>query len=438
MRLFEWHDSPFDVSKERREEFVRYLAGAWQNRNRYVAHSDEVTDEERQEEQIQKQRFFDFTVDGRISARNYVGVVQHGDIRIEVYPKIFADDVGGNPGKWQLNLLYWLMYCRKIKFPFAFADVSKLQFDDYLELLICIFANYAEEVLSRQPFQAYQSIEEETVFLKGHLSFDNYIKHNLSTGKWQKFYCDHQPLIYDNLFNRIVKYVSRRLLAISQNSLNREKLNEVLFLLDDVSDIRCSASDCDKIRLNPLYDEHRQILDLCRMYLSNQVIDMESENSRNFCFLVPMEYIFEDFIFGFIVDKWPTLSVQSQSIDFLALNQGQKVFQIRNDIYINKQLIIDTKYKIRYTDGTLKNGVSQNDLYQMVSYALRRNCKDVLLLYPHVSTALNSPTDFKIPSAMLSDDIGIGVRSINITFKDISKADGQIINRIQSLHSIFL
>ena len=436
MRLFEWHDSPF-AHKEKLPDFIRYLSGVWQNRNRYDEIVDEFSEEERQEEEIQKQRFFDFTYDGKISARNYVGVVQYDDIRIEVYPKIFCDDESGDASKWQLNLLYWLMYCRKIKFPFAFADVSKMKFDDYLELLIYVFANFTEETISQQPFQAYQTVEEETVFLKGRLSFDNYIKHNLTTGKWQNFYCTYEPFVYDNQFNRIIKYVTRRLLSISGNYLNKKKLNEIIFLLDDVSDVRCTAADCEKVKLNPLFEDHKHVLDLCKLYLSNQVIDMDTEDSRNFCFLVPMEYIFEDFIFGFIADKWPSLNVQSQSTDFLAYNQGHKVFQIRNDIYINRQLIIDTKYKVRYSDGTLKSGVSQNDLYQMVSYAIRRNCRDVLLLYPELKSSLKSPAEFKIPSAMLSEDLNIHARNIDITFEDIHEADEMIFKRIELLHAIF-
>lgn len=437
MRLFEWESASFDKHKNMLPDFVKYLAGVWQNRNRYVDLSDDEASEEEQEAKLHKQRFFDFTYDGKVSARNYVGVVQYNDIRIEVYPKIFSEDAEENAAKWQLNLLYWLMYCRKIKFPFSFADVSKMKFDDYLELLIYIFANYTEETISRQPFQAYQTVEEETVFLKGRLMFDNYTKHNLTTGKWQHFYCSYEPFVYDNLFNRIIKYVTRRLSLISGNHLNKEKLNEILFLLDDVSDVRCTSADCDRVKLNPLFEEHRHILDLCKLYLSNQVIDLDTDDSRNFCFLVPMEYIFEDFIFGFIQDKWPHLNVRSQSSDFLALSQGQKVFQIRNDIYIPNRLIIDTKYKIRYADGSLKAGVSQGDLYQMVSYAVKRNCKDVLLLYPMLKGALNTPTEFSIGSLMLADEIKIHVGNVDITFDDIHTADEIISERVKELHLVF-
>lgn len=437
MRLFEWHSDSFDEHKKTLPDFVHYLSGVWQNRNRYIESSDDTTEEEQQERIIQKQRFFDFTIDNKISARNYVGVVQFEDIRIEVYPKIFANDVTANVKKWQINLLYWLSYCRKIKFPFSFANVSKLNFDDYLELLIYVFANYTQEIITRQPFQTYQKVEEETTFLKGRLLFENYTKQNLTTGKWQNFYCEHDPFVYDNQFNRILKYVTRRLSSISENNLNKEKLNEILFLLDDVSDIRCTAEDCEKIKLNPLYADHKHILELCKLYLSNQVIDMDSEDSKNFCFLVPMEYIFEDFIFGFISDKWPMLNIKSQSTDFLALNNGLKVFQIKNDIYIDSTLVIDTKYKIRATNDGLKAGVSQNDLYQMISYSLRRNCHNALLLYPMAETSLNTPSSFQIKSEMLTEEITINVHNVDITFDEISKADEVMKDRVKEINPIF-
>jgi 5-methylcytosine-specific restriction enzyme subunit McrC len=437
VKLFEWHSASFESHKGELPAFIEYLTSVWMNRNRFMEGEDELSEDEQQERRLQKQRFFDFTVEGMILARNYVGVVQFEGIRIEIYPKIFSGDNSHNSKLWQLNMLYWLSYCRKIKFPFSFADVSKLHFDDYLELLIYVFANYSLEVLSHQPFQTYQLVEEETLFLKGRLSFDNYLRNNLTTGRWQNFYCEHEPFIYDNQLNRIIKYVTRRLSSISENSLNKEKLDQILFLLHDVTDIPCTSSDCDKVKFNPLFDDHKNILQLCKMYLSNQVIDMESEDSKNFCFLVPMEYIFEDFIFGFISDKWSRLNVSSQSTDFLAFRNQDRVFQIRNDLYIKDQLIIDTKYKVRQPGDGLKSGVNQSDMYQMVSYALRRNCTNVLLLYPQTNSGLNESASFRIPSEMLSSEIMISARNLNITIEELNEADELMRKRISELHPVF-
>jgi 5-methylcytosine-specific restriction enzyme subunit McrC len=436
MRLFEWQSAFLDATQDETNRLVEYLAGVWSNRQRYVTQEENLSEEEIHERDIQKQRFFDFTIDGKISARNYVGLVQFEGRRIEVYPKIFANDISLDFQRWQLNLLYWLTYCRKIKFPFTKGNVSHFQFDDFLELLIYIFANYVQEVISSQPFQSYQSVEEETAFLKGRLSFDRYVTQNLATGKWQNFHCTYEPFVYDNLFNRIVKLVTQKLNSISKNSLNKEKLNEILFLLDDVSDTLCTASDCEKVRLNPLHDDHGSVLQLCKLFLSKEVIDLEGKDESNFCFLVPMEYVFEDFIYGFVSQKWPLLDIRSQSSTYLATRSGNNVFLIKNDLYVPNKLVLDTKYKIREATD-LKAGVNQSDMYQMVSYALRRSCNTVMLLYPQTNIASDTDIEFKIASNMLNQPIRIHAKSVDITFSDLQQADELMAARIKKLSSIF-
>ncbi len=440
MILREWETKSFDNYSAKIPDLVDYLSHVWENRNMYVDNiEEENTEENVTNEKVQKQGFFSFSHDNKITAHNYVGAIQYEDIRIEVMPKIFEKSEKADSGKWQLNLLYWLSYCRKIRFPFSFATVSDLHFDDYLEVMIYVFANHTAEVLFTQPYQSYQSIEEETAFLRGRLSFDNYAKHNLSTGKWQNFQCIHEPFAYDNLFNRIVKYVSKRLLAVSSNFATREKLNGILFLLDDVSDVLCTASDCSKVKLNSLYEEHGHILELCRMFMSNLVIDMQNEQSKNFCFLLPMEYIFEDFIFGFISEKFPELNIVSQSSDYLARREGKKVFQIKNDMYIKDRLIIDTKYKKRDSPNDPKAGVSQNDIYQMIGYAISRNCKNVLMIYPEVGIerAASDAVSFEIPSGMIQGYLNIDIRNIDITFDDIRFAEQKILEQIRMMDPVF-
>jgi len=438
VRLFEWKSDSFPGPQSRIPEFVNYLSGVWQSRNRFVEFNDELDDLEPKENSIQKQQFFDFTIDGKISARNYVGVVQYDGIRIEVYPKIFASDAYPNTKLWQIQMLYWLSYCKKIKFPFALADLSTVPFDDFLELLIYVFANLVEETVAKQPYQDYQLLVEETFFLKGRISFEDYTRHNLISGNWQNFYCSHQPYVYDNLFNRIVKFVTKRLLLISNNRGNQEKLYRILFILGEVSEAECFASDCDKVSLNPLFSDHQSVLSLCKLYLSNQVVDMDNQGSTNFCFLLPMEYVFEDFIFGFLSDKWPALNFKSQSIEYLARRNDSSLFQIRNDIYLPGKLIIDTKYKIRSSKDGLKAGVSQVDLYQMISYAIRRNCNDVLLLYPDFEKSVDTSATFQVPSAMFSSDITIEVRNVDITFDNLSEADRIMMDRVRGLLPLFV
>lgn len=417
LKLFEWGSERLD-SSVKRDEFIRYLAQVWDSRNKYIE-TEEVTEQDVQVENKYKQRFFTFTHGGEIVARNYVGVVQYEGVRINVYPKIFSAEENPDYKKYQLNLLYWLSYCRRINFPFLAAELSELDFDDLLELLIYIFANHTSAILNEHPFQAYQEVEEETIFMRGRLSVSDYVNRNLSTGNWQHFQCVYEPFVYDNLFNRIVKFVARKLLQVTEHPVNKDRLEEILFLLNDVSDLPCTAADCKKVKLNSLFSDLQAVLDMCSLFLSEKVMDVENDDSRNFCFLVPMEYVFEDFVFGFLETHFPLYQFICQSIDSLAQVKGRNIFQIRNDIYLKDRLIIDTKYKIRSSTNDGKAGVSQSDMYQMTSYAVKRNCKKVILLYPKTEQQNESP-EFVIDSKRLNEAITIQPIDINIQISSIN------------------
>jgi 5-methylcytosine-specific restriction enzyme subunit McrC len=150
-----------------------------------------------------------------------------------------------------------------------------------------------------------------------------------------------------------------------------------------------------------------------------------------------MEYVFEDFVFGFITDHWPHVNFKSQSEGYLAEREGRGVFKIKNDIYLENQLVVDTKYKIRKAEEGLKGGVSQGDLYQMIAYAIRRDCPNVMLLYPSSTDADNSDISFAIPSGELSEEISIDIRSVDISFERDEDAAALIKKRLESVNEIF-
>lgn len=107
-----------------------------------------------------------------------------------------------------------------------------------------------------------------------------------------------------------------------------------------------------------------------------------------FAFLLPMEYLFEDFIFGFIEKEVDGVKATSQA-SAVHLDED-KTFQLKPDLILEteaQKIIADTKYKIVYSeDEDPKKGISQSDLYQMLSYAVRHKINNVALLYPDTIT----------------------------------------------------
>ncbi|KAA5538610.1 hypothetical protein F0145_25870 [Adhaeribacter rhizoryzae] len=262
-----------------------------------------------------------------------------------------------------------------------------------------------------------------------------YFQQNITTGCWQYFQSEYEPLVYDNLFNRIVKYTARILTELSSNEINKGKLLQIQFLLDEVTDCVCVSSDCDKVKLNPLYSDLADILKLCKVFLSNLTINNDAPSESNFCFLLPMEYVFEDFIFSFIQEHFPELNAKEQTGGFLAKREGKNVFKIKNDVLIEKRkLILDTKYKIRHDAKDGKDGVCQTDLYQMMAYAVKRGYYDVLLLYPERPNNVGPESKFTIESPFtLGKPIQIEAQNIDITNHKIGSLDSLIFQQLKKV-----
>lgn len=414
-----------NISPQKLIEFKSFLSLVWSNRKIFYDYEESQYDIEDYSE-LRKQPFLEFN-DKKIRARNYIGFIQFEGYRINIFPKIFAkeNDVTHNDRKYYLDkIFYWLSYSKKINFPFNEISLDLHDTQDFLELIIYFFSNYTEKILSEKPYSRYEEVIEETSFLKGSLSMPEYIKENLVTGNWHHFYCRYEPFVYNNLFNKIVKYVSKLLINITNNVNNIEKLQNTIFILDEVYDQICTYEDCLKVSFNRLYEDLDLILTMCKMFLSNQTINSESSDKPNLCFLIPMEKLFEEFIFNFIQSELPEKKAKYQSRELFLTED--RVFQLKPDIVIdNEHLIIDTKYKIRKLDDK-KSGISQSDMYQMVSYSIRKGYENILLIYPQCIT--RNQTDeiiFKIKDSF-SEKI-INIKAINI---DITQSKDELKNNL--------
>lgn len=413
-----------ELDNKKINELKSFLQNIWENRKDFSEYNEDFSEiEDNQDEiyvsELKKQPFLSF--DGsKIRARNYIGFIEFEDYRLNIYPKIFKNKnelTKEDKKEYFKNILYWFSYCKKIKFPFNQLSTDFTDFENILELFIFIFASYTEKIISEKPYSRYHEVREETTYLRGSIAISEYTRENLITGRWHHFYCNYEPFIYNNIFNQIVKYVTRFLLNVTENENSKSMLENILFVLDEVDDVNCVYSDCNKVSFNRLYEDLDLILTMCKMFLSGQILDSFSDDKKNFCFLLPMEKIFEEFIFNFIVEEVkPELdkswNFKSQASD-LFLTQ-EKIFNLKHDILCeNLNLIIDTKYKIRNRNDK-KCGISQNDMYQMVSYAIRRGYKNVLLIYPQSDISDKCEADIFTVESKFDINQKITIKAINL------------------------
>ena len=399
INLFEYQNK-VDI-QDSFEGLEGFLDEIWNSREKNSFYSENGNDK------IESQRFLQFIhKSNELKSNKYVGVIHYEGNKINLLPKIFFDSEKeyqtNEVNQIQNHILWWLSYCRKIKFPNYQASLGSAK-SDFFEVLIYLFSKYTRELLNSSIYQQYEEVNRELTFIKGRLNTYEYINENLSKGKWHKLNCTYDAFVFDNEFNRIIKYVTTLLFNVTSSQDNKKNLREILFILDEVSDERATAEQCSRISFNPMFGEFETVRDYCQLFLTNCISFDYKNDLKLFAFLLPMEYVFEDFIFGFIDKELEKVTAKAQRSDTY-LDEG-KAFNLKPDLWLktdHKSLIADTKYKIVYSDEKdPKKGISQNDLYQMLAYAVRFEVDEIILFYPNtIKQGQEEETELTIKDAL--------------------------------------
>jgi len=416
------------VKVENSTALFHSLKSIWRQRN-----FTDLTEELEENETDKNYQPFLRLSSNEIRANNYVGFIQTANDLVEIYPKVFRNCPDKDKNDMLRHIFFWFNYCRKWKFPFSQAQLDRFSIDEFPELIINLIANQFLETVSNQPLTMYQPVEEAMQTPRGSINFKRYIANSLVSGNFQNIECDYEPFLFDNKVNRVIKYCSRLLMNQTKFAENLQMLQEVVFILDEVEDIPCNSYEVENIALNSFFDDYNKVLDSCKLVLSQQLYSSNTYDLSQWCLLFPMEYIFEDFVAGFLDDNFSKdWKIEYQkSNKSLATNEfGKDVFQMQHDIFLtcktvkNRKVIIDTKYKLRPSDfkNDIKKGIAQADLYQMTSYAFRRGCTDIFLLYPNITDDLNEPDIFEINSGFNIAD-KITITAMEIPFWTAEKLD---------------
>jgi len=114
LNLFEYQNKV--AIKDDFDGLESFLDDIWAKREKNSFYSDNS------EDKIESQRFLQFIhKSNELKSNKYVGVIHFNGNKINLLPKIFFDSSKEyNPeevNQIQNHILWWLSYCRKIKFP---------------------------------------------------------------------------------------------------------------------------------------------------------------------------------------------------------------------------------------------------------------------------------------------------------------------------------
>lgn len=379
------------------EDLEEFLQHNWEQRS--VFYDDGKIDS--------KQQFLGFKSHREIRTKNYIGTIAFAGEQLNIFPKMFrteADDQDVEDltqDHLMKNLIRWLEYCNKVTYPFINISAELNEAEDLRELFITLYLGYVRAAIERGLYYRYVEETEDISSIKGKFDYKDYILRKIPNGMSDKFRCTYSNFEFDNWVNRIIKYTCKQIMN-STSRRNQNTIRNILVRLNEVSDIQCKPSDCDRIRLSKMHSNYRIIMSMSKMFLLNKTSGLTMDMNESFCFLFPTELLFEGFIGGFMQEVVEDYGgkVRLQQSDMPLIDEieyaGQSLgaaFTMRHDILVelgDKVFILDTKYKqvSRFEGDTeaVRKVVSeepkQTDIYQVCEYARKRNVSDVYLLYP--------------------------------------------------------
>ncbi|WP_107790588.1 McrC family protein [Campylobacter concisus] len=319
-----------------------------------------------------------------IQARNYVGVLQtKSGLTIEILPKI-ADKKDAERSK-----AVFIKMLRTLKnFPFKSSNLANLKTQNLplLEIFISMFLCELEALVKKGIKSDYVALEENLNFLKGKLSINEQIKRN-SVHK-ERFYVGYSEFLNDIKINRIIKTTLKFLYKKSNSSKNQQKIRELLFIFDEVSECENYKNFFAKLVINRQVKHYEQTLLWCKIFLLGNSFTPHKGDDLAFALLFDMNALFESYVGNFIKKKFSGTILQHSEKHLV---EEPKSFKLRPDIFLKGKFIADTKWKIISS----KDDISQADLYQLYAYGKKHECGKLHLIYPKIDGIKQESMNFK-------------------------------------------
>jgi 5-methylcytosine-specific restriction enzyme subunit McrC len=327
-----------------------------------------------------------------LRARGVVGVVAAEGCALEILPKI---DFPGEKkttvtGSIRRRLVHMLAVALDLKIHAGRITALDWQRETLLEILIRLFSEKLVDAVRQGMPRHYVQHADDLPVLRGRLDVTR--QFTVLAAMPSRLACRYDALTTDIALNHIMKAAVIRLARIARTTDNQRRLRELAFAYADVTDVAVQALPWGQAVLDRTNNRWRELLNLARLLLGDRFQTTSAGGSDGFSLLFEMNTLFEEYVARMLKRALAEtdLRVVSQGGRLYCLQAEDRsgLFQTRPDILVKRGdkvvQIIDTKWKriaVRMDDP--KQGVSQNDVYQMMAYGQLYKCDRLTLLYPH-------------------------------------------------------
>lgn len=337
-----------------------------------------------------------------IQFTNYVGVIQAGNLTIEILPKTDRNETTVKNEKiedskiensedfeeklkWHNVLLQMLMECKKIKVRSVDYANLNLKNNSLLETYLEIFLDEVEKLLRSGLVKKYRRNEGNKFALKGQLLFSKNIAKNLVHK--ERFFVRYDDYNSNNIYNQILYKTIRLIPKICSSYSLNDKVGRMLLNFPELPDCNVTEATFEKLVYDRKTEGYYDALLISKMLLLNYRPDITGGSENVIAILFDMNKLWEEFVYlRLLKNKGKDVQVLPQRPQNFWKNIASNSYKIvKPDIIIidkrddkkPKTFVVDTKWKI------LKDTKpDDNDLKQMFVYNLFWDAGKSFLLYP--------------------------------------------------------
>lgn len=310
----------------------------------------------------------------------YVGVIQLGDIIIEVLPKA---DSNRDEEQWRNVLVDMVRTVGAFEVQAPSSSNLRLKADSVLELYFQLFVQEVEYLLHRGLVKKYRKTEGNRTSLKGSIQFAQHVQKNLVHR--ERFFVRHSIYDVDHSLNRILYQALLLLKKINTKAALQSRIGSLLLSFPEQQYIRVTEATFERISLNRKTAHYQKALEIAKLLLLNYHPDVRQGSKHMLALMFDMNSLWEQFIYVCLRKgasrEGRQLSVKAQSTKGIWKPDHGRRTTVRPDLVLHLinggQVVLDTKWK-----NLQGKKPSAEDLRQMYVYHEYFEADRVALVYP--------------------------------------------------------
>ena len=313
-------------------------------------------------------------VNNKIYSNNIMGFIGYNDTQIKITSRF-------TPNSDKDYFLHYML--QKVFYSNIFNWEYTTERDYSFDFLIYMFTHLFQKAIRQGIFKSYQNREYNDANVRGVIDINRHIKNNIPFNG--KIAYNTREYSYDNNITQLIRHTIEYINTKSRGILNiNEDIKSGVFQIIEATkrydkNKRQSIINKNLKKLNhPYFYEYEPLRKICVQILRHEEIKYGREENKIYGILFDGAYLWEEYIYTILKDLDFLHPRNKEKTD--GINLLNKKWTVYPDFYnYNKQIVLDTKYKMLNKDNDKIDG---SDKHQIISYVYTLGAKIGGFVYP--------------------------------------------------------